>query len=167
MRKPKSWFILFTLVLLAALLLPGIASAQDEGPRPTPSDDEVNAIAKNMFCPVCENTPLDVCGTTACIQWRQEIKDKLQEGWTADQIYDYFAQKFGDRVLAEPPKRGLNWLIYVLPPVAFVIGAFMLYRGFRSWQKPVEEFEQEAAQAAEEQDDEYASRLEEELNRRR
>ena len=165
MKKFRIWVLLAAAVVLALMVMPAPVMAQDEGPQPTPSDDEINEIAANMYCPVCENTPLDVCGTQACIQWRQQIKDKLEEGWTEEEIYDYFVELYGDRVLAEPPRRGLNWLIYVGPPIAIAVGAYVLYRGFRTWQKPIDELEEEAEQAAA-VDDEYISRLEEELKNR-
>ncbi len=41
-----------------------VAPALAQGQPPT--DDEVNRIAKQLYCPVCENTPLDVCPTQAC-----------------------------------------------------------------------------------------------------
>lgn len=166
MRKPGIWILLIVVaVVLGVLVMPTPAMAQDEGPLPTPSDDEINAIAHEMYCPVCENTPLDVCGTEACAQWRQQIKDKLELGWTEEQIKDYFVELYGDRVLAEPPLHGINWMIYIVPPVVFVAGVFVLYRGFRNWQKPLEELEKEAEQAAT-VEDEYISRLEEELKNR-
>ena len=166
MRKPGIWILLIVAaVVLGVLVMPSPAMAQDEGPLPTPSDDEINAIAHNMYCPVCENIPLDVCGTEACIQWRQQIKDKLELGWTEEQIYDYFVELYGERVLAEPPRRGLNWTITILPPAVFAVGVYVLYRGFRNWQKPIEELEKEAEEASA-VEDEYISRLEEELKNR-
>ncbi len=153
------------LLLIAGLLAVNPALAQTEGPQPTPSDDEVNAIAKNMYCPVCENIPLDVCSTQACAQWREMIREKLSLGWTEEEIYDYFVQLYGDRVLAEPPRHGINWLVYILPPAAILVGVYILYRGFQSWRKPVEELADEAPE--EPQEDEYISRLEEELKKRR
>jgi cytochrome c-type biogenesis protein CcmH len=157
-------FILAFLTILAGVFSAASVFAQDEGPQPTPSDDEVNAIAKNMYCPVCENIPLDVCGTQACIQWREQIREKLSEGWTEEQIYDLFVNLYGDRVLAEPPRRGLNWLVYVIPPLAFAAGAVILYQGFKKWKKPVGEVVEEAPQVVAQ--DEYISRLEEELKKR-
>ena len=38
----------------------------------------------------------------------------------------------GDRVLATPPARGLNLLIYILPPLAILAGGIVLYRVFRN-----------------------------------
>lgn len=165
MKPGRTWiFALAALVVMAGIFTATPAIAQDDNPAPTPSDNEVNAIAKNMYCPVCENIPLDVCGTQACTQWREQIRELLSEGYTEEEIYDYFVQLYGDRVLAEPPRRGFNWLVYILPPVAFLAGVYVLYRGFKSWQKPIEELEEEAAQVL--QTDEYVSRLEEELKKR-
>src|SRR5574340_1625799 len=85
--------------------------------RPTPTDDEVNQIAHQLYCPVCENTPLDVCPTEACRQWRDLIRQQLSQGWTESQIKQYFVQQYGVRVLDEPPAAGINWLVYVIPPI--------------------------------------------------
>ncbi|MGD8456319.1 MAG: cytochrome c-type biogenesis protein CcmH [Anaerolineales bacterium] len=162
MKLKSSWLLL--LVVFVVLLV--ISPAMAEEPAPTPSDDEVNAIAKKMYCPVCENVPLDVCGTQACAQWREEIRDKLTQGWSEQEIYDYFVLKYGERVLAEPPRRGLNWLVYIAPPLAVIIGVVFLYRGYRNWRKPVEELASEAPPPSGEVQDEYLSKMEEELKKR-
>lgn len=124
--------VLFVIVVLASLALTGAAQAQDATPT-IPTDDQVNAIARQMYCPVCENTPLDVCPTQACAEWRELIRDKLALGWSEAQIKEYFVEQFGARVLAEPPRSGLNWLVYIIPPVAFLAGVLILYRAFRTW----------------------------------
>jgi cytochrome c-type biogenesis protein CcmH len=100
------------------------------------TDDQVNAIAKYLYCPVCENVPLDVCGTQACEQWREVIRQKLAEGWSEAQIRQYFVDQYGDRVLATPPPRGINWLAYLVPPLAILIGVWILVKAFRSWKQP-------------------------------
>lgn len=162
--KRKTKLIVF-LIVCAIFVAASPALAQE--PVPTPSDDEVNAIAKNMYCPICENIPLDVCGTQACAQWRAEIKDKLIQGWTEEEIHDHFVLKYGDRVLAEPPRRGINWLIYIVPPVAIVIGVVFLVRGYQTWRKPIEETVDETPQKPEKKQDDYISRLEEEISKRK
>ncbi len=147
--------------LVAALVVVTRVAAQ----QPTPSDDDVNRIAKQLYCPVCENIPLDVCGTQACAQWRELIRQQLAQGWTEQQIKDYFVQQYGDRVLAEPPRRGLNWLAYLVPPLAILAGAYLLFRAFQVWRRPVEEVFGTADVETIEQD-EYVRRLEEELRKR-
>jgi cytochrome c-type biogenesis protein CcmH len=137
--------------------------------QPTPGDDEVNAIAHQLFCPVCENTPLDVCDTEACRQWRDLIRQMLAEGRTEAEIKQYFADTYGIRVLSEPPVQGFNWLVYVVPPVAFLLGAILLFRAFRIWKKlPHEQTVDQTANAELPTiKDAYVERFEEELKRRK
>lgn len=150
--------------VVVAMVVTGVAWAQEGGPG-TVTDDQVNAIAKQLYCPVCENVPLDVCPTQACAQWRALIREKLAEGDSEAEIKTYFVQQYGDRVLAAPPARGLNWLVYVIPPLAFLSGAFILYRAFQAWKQPVPGAESQAL-STEPPSDEYIARLEEELRRR-
>ena len=151
--------------LFLALLVIRSAAAQDPSPTPaTITDDQVNAIARQMYCPVCENTPLDVCPTQACAEWRELIRDELAQGWNEQQIKDYFVERFGARVLATPPASGLNWLVYVIPPIAFLAGIFVLYRAFQSWKKPDFEALPDAASKPG-SDDPYIQQIEEELKK--
>ncbi len=119
--------ILFAFAL--ALTLDHSASAQG----PTPTDDEVNRIAKQLYCPVCESTPLDVCPTEACRQWRDLIRTMLADGKSEAEIKQYFVTQYGARVLAEPPNRLVSYLV---PAVAILLGAILLGRGFQMWMKP-------------------------------
>jgi cytochrome c-type biogenesis protein CcmH len=159
-----SWIKGLTLGLLLLVLLSSSTFAQER----TPSDDEVNAIAKQLYCPVCENVPLDVCPTQACEQWRETIREKLALGWSDDQIKTYFVQQYGDRVLATPPARGLNWLVYVLPPLAALIGLGILIAVLRKWRAEAVASPVGGETGAPEvsSDDPYVARLEEELKRR-
>jgi cytochrome c-type biogenesis protein CcmH len=156
------------ILLLGFLLgLAGFSTVAAQTPMP-PSDDQVNAIAKQMFCPVCESTPLDVCPTEACKQWRELIRLKLSEGWSEQQIKDYFVEQYGVRVLAEPPRQGFNWLFYVVPPVLLLAGVVILYRAFTSMRQtaPLESEANEPAQPAPVESDDYLRRVEEELKKR-
>jgi cytochrome c-type biogenesis protein CcmH len=149
------------LLLLTSVVVVSSARAQEGGP--TPSPDEVNAIAENLYCPVCENVPLDVCGTAACAQWRQQIADLLTAGYNEQQIYDYFA-RYGGGVLAIPPASGFNWLFYIVPPLGLSIAALILWRNFRSWtRQPVTKSSPESKSHK----SKYSQRLEDELKTRR
>lgn len=162
--KIKSLWWLLCANLALAILLVGVAFAQETGPVEV-TDDQVNAVSKQLYCPVCENIPLDVCPTQACAQWRALIGEKLAAGWSEDQIKEYFVVQYGDRVLATPPARGLNWLVYILPPVVIILGAFILYRSLKSWRQPASADHLPESSAAP-SGDEYVARLEEELRRR-
>jgi cytochrome c-type biogenesis protein CcmH len=169
MIKRSLWLILALILVATSAIFPlQVGFAQDNPPRPIEqvSDNEVNAVAKLLYCPVCENIPLDVCPTQACAEWRELIRLRISEGWSTERITEYFALQYGERVLAEPPARGLNWLVYILPVLAILAGAFVLYRAFKSWQKPGPQVIKTSDSAASPDQDDYASRLEDELKKR-
>jgi cytochrome c-type biogenesis protein CcmH len=117
--------ILFYLLLLFSFVSPAFAQENI-------TDDEVNEVAKGLYCPVCESTPLDVCPTLACADWRELIRDKLAQGETPQEIYAYFAQQYGDGVLAEPPRAGANLILWLFPVVAIVVGGLYFGSTLRS-----------------------------------
>ena len=162
--------IIVTSLALTMLLIMGVKVAAAQAP--TPSDDDVNAVARELYCPVCENIPLDVCPTTACAQWRELIRQMLAQGKSKEEIKQYFVAQYGDRVLAEPPRSGLNWLAYGLPPVIFLVGVYLIYRGMRGViarrPKPAvtPAGEASAGPSAQAAADPYLTQVEEELRKR-
>lgn len=125
-------YLLTSIIVLLILFFPTKAvRAQDI----TPSDDEVNQIAQQLYCPVCENVPLDECMTEACQQWRDLIRQQLADGWTEGEIKDYFVAQYGDKVLGEPPRQGLNWILYLFPPFLILIAVLLLLKKFKNPQR--------------------------------
>ena len=154
------------LAILFAFSLGFIVNFSASAQGPTPTDDEVNRIAKQLYCPVCESTPLDVCPTEACRQWRDLIRTMLTQGKSEAEIKQYFVEQYGARVLAEPPNR---LVAYLVPAVAILLGAFFLFRGFQMWMKPslAEAGAADAEREAQPSQDPYVARLEEELKKRK
>jgi hypothetical protein len=76
--RPGS-ILTMALVGLAVLMLVFTAdaapvAAQGEFPLPPGVTwDDVNRVASQMYCDVCEGIPLDECESIACRQWREEI----------------------------------------------------------------------------------------------
>lgn len=115
----KHTLIVTILVLVLALIaLPVLA--QD-----SVTADEVNAIAKKLYCPVCENIPLDTCGTAACDDWRYEIQLQLEAGMTEQEIVDDFVARFGDRVVGTPQDPALRTMS-LLTPMLLALGALIV-----------------------------------------
>lgn len=121
-------FLLLTTVWLFAAAL-ALAQSREV------SDDEVNQVSKDLFCPVCDNVPLDVCPTQACADWRELVRQQLAEGHSPQEVHDYFARQYGDGVLANPPRRGFNLLLWIFPIVALVVGGFFFWRYMRQLQR--------------------------------
>ena len=162
----KKFLYTLTFTFLLGFLFMGVVFAQDNTP---PTDDEVNAVAHKLYCPVCESTPLDVCPTEACRDWRALIRTMLAEGKTEDEILQHFVDQYGDRVLAQPPLTGLNWLIYLLPPAIILAGAVILFRSLKEWTKPKAASSGSAAVRSESSSakDDYVARLEDELKKQK
>lgn len=152
-------------ILSTAFAILFIATAVVFAQGPTPTDDEVNQIAKKLYCPVCENTPLDVCPTEACRQWREQIREMLIEGKTEEEIIDYFAVTYGERAAGDPRnKLGA----YLVPVVLILLGIVVLVSALRMWRRPLESAAASLKEDAKPiQQDEYIARLEEELKKRK
>lgn len=162
----KKYLLAIAVTLILAVLAFGMAAAQDK----VITDDEVNAVAHQLYCPVCQNTPLDVCPTDACHDWREQIRGMLAEGKTEDQILQYFVDQFGDRVLAAPPlSTKFNWIIYILPPMIILAGAIILFRSLKEWTTPKVAAAGSVAAGTDVSSpkDDYVARFEEELKKQK
>lgn len=118
-----------SLLLFVFLLLIPTAYAQDASGEITA--DEVNAIAKKLYCPVCENIPLDTCGTAACEDWRYEIRLQLEAGSTEQEIIDDFINRFGERVVGTPQDPVLRAMSLVTPWILvalLIVGVVLMFR---------------------------------------
>ena len=180
MMRKKQWVIgLLMVMVLALFALPALAQ-DDETEAPVVrdvSDDEVNEVAKDLYCPVCENTPLDVCPTKACADWRELIRTKLAAGETKQDVFDYFVLQYGDSALARPPKTGINFVLWLLPFVAVALGLVFFARYMKGLRDDTPDVAvmsadgETAVSASSVQDgsseqpapDDYAARIEQEL----
>src|SRR5699024_7094701 len=45
----------------------------------------------------------------------QIVKEQVSEGKSPDQIRGWFAKRYGDEVLLDPPRRSCGWLLWILP----------------------------------------------------
>jgi cytochrome c-type biogenesis protein CcmH len=161
------------------LISSGLAWAQTDATA-TPvaarqvTPDEVNAVAREIWCPLCSGVRLDACELKACEQMKDVIAIKLAEGEDTASIKAYFVEQYGPQVMGEPPRQGFNWLAWILPAVAVVLGAFFFWRTTQRMVKtdavvastPVKPSAGQATANAKPnvgEDDEYMQKLEEEL----
>jgi cytochrome c-type biogenesis protein CcmH len=130
------------------------------------TDDEVNAIAKKMYCPVCENIPLDVCPTQACVDWRAEIRQQLEGGSSEQQIIDGFVARYGERVVGTPQDPFLRALSLLTPWLIGGAGALTVFIVLAGWWRSVRTVPIISSTPIL-SDDEYRLRLESDLRERR
>src|SRR5664279_4568043 len=112
--------VAISLVALLVVFAVTTAYAQTT-PNPAPtgtpvvSDDEVNRISKGLYCPICQNVPLEVCETAACGRWREQVRDLIAQGETEQQIRAYFVDHFGAQTLGVPTNPVIQLLTIALP----------------------------------------------------
>lgn len=119
------WAMLFWAGSGTALAQEGTPVAEPAAVR-TVTADEVDVIAREIWCPLCSNVRLDTCELKACEQMREVIAIKLADGGDLESIRAYFVAQYGPQVLGAPPLEGFNWLAWILPVVAVLAGAILL-----------------------------------------
>jgi cytochrome c-type biogenesis protein CcmH len=100
-----------------ALLLCGLASplAAQEA-RPLAEDPVLEAkvmrIAEELRCLVCQNETIAASHADLAVDLRKQIRQKLQQGQSQEQILDFMVQRYGDFVLYRPPVKSSTWLLW-------------------------------------------------------
>lgn len=117
------------LALVAALLAAPAAAA------PT-LEDQVDAIARELMCPVCAGQTVAESNSTLAVQMRAEIRRRLLAGERREQILAYFVGQFGESVLAAPPKRGAGLALWLGPLAVFAVGLIVMVRYLRRITRP-------------------------------
>ena len=127
MRSNRSiqLFLTVTLLFTLALVIAAPVLAQDAATSDVTPDD-VNAVARQLWCPLCSGVRLDACELKACDQMKDEIAIKLADGEDVASIKQYFVNQYGPQVLGEPPREGFNLLAWVLPVLVLLGGGVFL-----------------------------------------
>jgi cytochrome c-type biogenesis protein CcmH len=99
------------------------------------TDDMVNEVSQKLYCPVCENIPLDTCGTAACKDWREEVRMMLASGMSEDSIIDNFVVRFGDRVVGVPKNPVLRAMSLITPWVMLFLGLLVAGWTILNWKR--------------------------------
>ena len=118
-------------ILVILLAFGAAALAQDS----YVTQDEVYDIAAKMYCPICENEPLDECYNVTCMQWKSEIRERLADGQTEDDIISYFVTNYGQHVVGIPQDPLLRLISYVPIIAGVIIAAVIGFMTFSRWQQ--------------------------------
>ena len=118
------------------LLFAALISACAADPTPT-LEERAQSVDKRLICPYCPAETIDQAQVPQAREMRAFVREKLAEGWTEQQILDYFSapERYGPRVLAEPPKSGSTLTIWLLPPASFILAGILLFFVLRSMRK--------------------------------
>lgn len=117
-------------VVAAALALVLAAPVLAAGSRPSASDLETLLV-----CPTCHET-LDESNSAVALQMKAEIRRRIAQGWSKQQILDEMVANFGPGVLSTPATHGFDLLAWILPIGGIGAGALALGAGAWYWTRP-------------------------------
>jgi cytochrome c-type biogenesis protein CcmH len=92
-------------VAVLTLATPTLASEQ----HPTSAE-----LESELVCPVCDTT-LDTSNAEIARRMKAFVRARIAAGDTKSQIKGKLVAQFGQGVLAVPPRKGFDWLAWLLP----------------------------------------------------
>ena len=119
----------FAVVVIAALVLAGQAAASCAHPRTS-----LTFLEGQIMCPTCHTT-LDQSDAPAALRIEAQIRKRIAQCWTADQIKTELVANFGAGILAAPPRKGFDLLAWWLPLGGVIVGAAALAFGVWRWSR--------------------------------
>lgn len=96
-------------------------------------DIRTREIAKTLRCTVCQSESIFESQAPLAQQMRGVIRERVAQGQSDEEIRAYFLSRYGEYILMEPPKTGLNWLIWAGPFLLLLVGGIFLYRTLARW----------------------------------
>jgi cytochrome c-type biogenesis protein CcmH len=114
----RKWAWLALAVVALVVLVAGATRKPTEGT----SDDRMFAIAAQMKCMQCVGESVANSQAPLAIQMRAEIMRQMRAGKSDDEIYNYFADRYGQEVLLNPSGSGFASLVWIVPVVVVAVG---------------------------------------------
>ena len=92
------------------------------------ANQDVDKISKNLRCLICQGQSVYDSQSDFALTIKMLIKDKLQEGESEDEIYDYLKTLYGEWIVYDPEFNKKNLLLWVLPLILFIFGGLLIYK---------------------------------------
>ena len=127
----RSIWLLGPLALIILALV--ITSCGSEGQASL--EERAHSINRSLICPVCPGETIDQAQVELARQMRAVVREKLADGWTRERILQFFVDRYGESVLAAPPKSGFNLVAWVVPFAAVGVAAVLLFFVVRSMRR--------------------------------
>lgn len=87
---------------------------------------ETKRIGSLVRCPVCQGLSIADSPASMAVNMKGEVRNMLSAGYDEKQILSYFEKSYGEFVLLEPPRRGVNWLVWFAPLLGLLAGAWII-----------------------------------------
>jgi cytochrome c-type biogenesis protein CcmH len=100
-------------------------------------DKKAREIEDNLIAPCCWTQPVSQHYSEAAEKIRKEVREMVAAGKSRDEILDHYVSQYGERILATPRAKGFNRLVYILPWLALILGAWLLVLLLKKLRAPV------------------------------
>ena len=91
---------------------------------------DAQAIDRMLMCPVCPAQTIDQTEVPLAKQMRAQVRELLASGATRSETLNWFRERYGPGIVAEPPRSGINLIAWLVPGVVIVLalagGVFIL-----------------------------------------
>ena len=101
-----------------------------EGAKPSDAvvTERSSDIASKLRCPVCQGVSIADSPSSMATKMRGQVRDLVAKGYGEEQVMSYFERSYGEFVRLEPPLRGLNTMLWILPGLVLLGGAWFVFR---------------------------------------
>ena len=93
-------------------------------------DDLQNKITKNLRCLVCQGQSVYDSDSEFAISLKLLVKNKIQQGLSDEQIYDFLSDKYGEWILYDPKLNKNTYLLWFLPLLMLLLGGVIVFKKF-------------------------------------
>lgn len=124
--------MLLALALTLALQAPAAANA---APYDSILEARTREVASVLRCPVCQGLSIQDSPSELSLQMKDVVRQQLKAGKSPDEVKAYFVSKYGEWILLQPKASGANLLVYILPIVLVLGGAFFIWMMVRKWSR--------------------------------
>jgi cytochrome c-type biogenesis protein CcmH len=88
-------------------------------------EKRVHTLSDQLRCLVCQNQTIADSNASLAIDLRNQVREKMTQGWSDDKVMDFMVQRYGEFVLYNPPLRTATWLLW-FGPFALFFGALLM-----------------------------------------
>ena len=86
----------------------------------------VTAISEQLRCLVCQNQTIADSHADLAADLKKQVREKIQEGKSDKEIFEFMVDRYGDFVLYRPPLHITTWLLWFGPFILLIGGLIFL-----------------------------------------
>ena len=87
-------------------------------------------ITKNLRCLICQGQSVYDSDSEFAISLKLVVNEKLNEGLSEIEIYDFLKDKYGQWILYDPGLNKNTYILWILPLLIFIFGGAIIFLKF-------------------------------------